>query len=99
MRIDGLVPAQMCAGSQITYRDQGVLNHNAMSRFRFVFVIFYFTGILILAVYLRNAKGRIFYELSTQKGEQRQLNKDLADKQLQLERLINPPAVSDRIER
>ena len=74
------------------------LNHNAMSRFRFVFVIFYFTGILVLAVYLRNANDRIFYELSTQKAKQRQLNKDLADKQLQLERLFNPSAVSERIE-
>ena len=75
-----------------------MLNHNAMSRFRFVFVIFYFTGILILAVYLRNANNRIFYELSNQKAMQSQLNKDLADKQLRLERLINPSAVSERIE-
>lgn len=73
-------------------------NHNAMSRFRFVFVIFFFTGILILAVFLRNANNRIFYELSAQTDKQKQLNKDLADKQLQLERLINPSAVSERIE-
>ncbi len=69
-----------------------------MSRFRFVFVIFYFTGILILAVYLRNVNNRIFYELSVQTVEQRRLNKDLADKQLRLERLINPAAVSERVE-
>jgi len=73
-------------------------NYNAMSRFRFVFVIFFFTGILILAVYLRNANNRIFYESSSiQAGEQRRLNKDLADKQLRLERLINPSAVSERM--
>jgi len=68
-----------------------------MSRFRLVFVIFFFTGILILAVYLRSANNRIFYELSAQTGKQRQLNKDLADKQLRLERLINPSAVSERM--
>ena len=98
MRIEGLVPGPICAGRQITHREQGLLNHNAMSRFRFVFVIFYCTAILILAVYLRNANNRIFYELSDQKNRQRQLNKELADEQLRLECLINPPAVSERIE-
>ena len=73
-------------------------NHNAMSRFRFVFVIFYLTGILILAVYLRNANNRLFHELSVQEDRQQQLNKDLADKQLRLECLINPSAVSERVE-
>ena len=78
--------------------EHDVPNYNAMSRFRFVFVIFYCTAILILAVYLRSANHRIFYELSVQKHRQRQLNKELADEQLRLECLINPPAVSERIE-
>ncbi|MBN2136532.1 MAG: hypothetical protein JW720_01875 [Sedimentisphaerales bacterium] len=69
-----------------------------MSRFRFVFVIFYCTGILILTVYLRNANNRIFYQRSTQAVEQRRLNKDLADKQIRVECLINPTAVSERLE-
>jgi len=69
-----------------------------MSRFRFVFVIFFLTGILILAVYLRSSNNRIFYELTTQTGKQRVLNKNLTDKQLRLEGLINPSAVSERIE-
>ncbi|HLB74734.1 MAG TPA: hypothetical protein VJJ98_11995 [Sedimentisphaerales bacterium] len=69
-----------------------------MSRFRFVVVIFCLTASLILAVYLRNANNRVFYELSMQTERQRQLNKDLADKQLRLERLITPSAVSERIE-
>ena len=74
-------------------------NDYTMSRFRFVFAIFWLTGTSILAVYLRNANNRIFYELSMQTDKQRQLNKELADKQLRLERLINPSAVSERIER
>lgn len=70
-----------------------------MSRFRFVFVVFYFTGILILAVYLRSLNNRIFYELSLETDEQERLNEELGDKQLRLERLINPNAVSERLER
>jgi len=69
-----------------------------MSRFRFVFVVAYFTGILILAVYLRDANNRIFWRLATVKAEQRHLQKELGDKQLWLERLINPAAVSERID-
>jgi hypothetical protein len=71
---------------------------NVMSRFRFVFVVFYFTGILILAVYLRSLNNRIFYELSLETDEQERLNEELGDKQLRLERLINPTAVSERLE-
>ena len=78
--------------------DGCVPNQNAMSRFRFVFVVSYLTSILILAVYLRDANNRIFYQLSREKGEQRRLQKELADKQLWLERLINPAAVSERID-
>jgi len=69
-----------------------------MSRFRFVFVVFYFTGILILAVYLRSLNNRIFYELSLETDEQERLNEELGDKQLRIERLINPNAVSERLE-
>ena len=69
-----------------------------MSRFRFVFVVFYFTGILILAVYLRSLNNRIFYELSLETDRQERLNEELGDKQLRLERLINPTAVSERLE-
>ena len=69
-----------------------------MSRFRFVFVVFYFTGILILAVYLRSANNRIFYQLSMQTVEQEYLNEELGQKQLRLEQLINPTSVSERLE-
>ncbi len=68
-------------------------------RFRFVFVVFYFTAILILAVYLRSANDRIFYELCTYRGEQSRLKQKLGTKQLLLEGLINPAAISQRLDK
>jgi len=53
-----------------------------MSRFRFVFVVFYFTGILILAVYLRSANNRLFYQLAEENVEQQRLSDELGAKQL-----------------
>jgi len=66
-------------------------------RFRFVFVIFYFTAVLILTVCLRSADNRIFYKLRTIDAEQGRLKQQLWQKQLQLESLINPAAVSERL--
>lgn len=68
-----------------------------MSQFRYIFVIFYFTAILILTVYLRSVNNRIFYKLCTLKDEQSKLTMELGAKQLQLENLINPSAVSERL--
>ena len=65
--------------------------------FRFVFVVFYVTAVLILTVHLRNADNRIFYKLCTRKVEQSRLKQRLGNKQLQLENLINPSAVSRRL--
>ncbi len=67
-------------------------------RLRFCFVIFYFTAVLILTVCLRSANNRIFYKLRTIDAEQGQLKQQLWQKQLQLESLINPAAVSERLE-
>ena len=66
--------------------------------FRFAFVVFYFTAVLILIVYLRSADNRIFYKLCTHKAEQSRLKQQLWCKQLQLESLINPAAVSQRLD-
>jgi len=68
-----------------------------MSGLRFVFAVFCFAGILILAVYLRSAKNRIFYQVCLEEAEQNRLNEDLGQKQLRLESLINPPGVSQRL--
>lgn len=68
-----------------------------MSQFRFVFVVFYFTAVLILAVYLRSANNQIFYELCSCNVELSRLKQQLGAKQLLLESLINPASVSQHL--
>lgn len=68
-----------------------------MSQFRFVLVVFYFTAVLIFAVYLRGDNNRIFYELCAYEAKQGRLKQELGTKQLMLEGLINPAAISQRI--
>ncbi len=76
-----------------------LLNANQImrSRFRFIVVVFYFTAVLIFTVYLRSADNRIFYKLCTHNTEQSRLKQQLWQKQLQLENLINPAAVSQHL--
>ncbi|MFC1737526.1 hypothetical protein ACFL1G_00560 [Planctomycetota bacterium] len=68
------------------------------SRFCFVFIVFYFTAVLILTVYLRNAESRIFYELCAVNRQQNHLKQQLWQKQLRVESLISPTAVSEHLE-
>jgi hypothetical protein len=68
-----------------------------MSQFRFVLVVFYFTAVLIFAVYLRGANNHVYYKLSQYNAQQNQLKQRLVAKQLQLESLINPSALSKRL--
>jgi len=68
------------------------------SRFCFVFMVFYFTAVLILTVSLRSADNRVFYKLCTYKAEQSRLKQKLWQKQLRLEVLINPVAVSQHLD-
>ena len=67
------------------------------SRFCLVFVVFYFTVVSIFTVHLRGLNNRIFYRLCVQKAEQSRLKQELGNKQLRLENLISPPAVSHRL--
>ena len=69
-----------------------------MSWFRFVFVIACVTTFLLLTVYLRSAENRVFYKLCKAVAEQNRLKQQLWQKQLQLESLINPAALSQRID-
>jgi len=69
-----------------------------MSQFRFVLVIFCFTAVLIFAVYLRGANNRIFYELCEYEARQGRLKQELGTKQLMLEGLINPTAISQSLD-
>ena len=68
-----------------------------MFRFRFVFVIFCLTAVMVLAVYLRSVNNRIFYEISKCRAEHARLMQELGTKQLLLEKLINPSVISHSI--
>lgn len=65
--------------------------------FRFVVVMFFFAGTLILSVYLRSAKHTALYTERRQRLEQNQLQQSLWQKQLQLESMTNPASVSRRL--
>ena len=69
-----------------------------MSQFRFILIVFYFTAVLIFAVYLRGANNRVFYKFSEYNAQQRQLKQDLGQRQLLLESLINPAALTKRLD-
>jgi cytochrome c-type biogenesis protein CcmE len=68
-----------------------------MSQFRFVFVVFCFTAVLIFTVYLRSAGNQVFYQLCSCNVEQSRLKQELGAKQLRLEGMINPSAISRRM--
>ena len=65
-----------------------------MSHFRFVVAVFLFTAIGILVVYLRSSENRSFYKLCAVRTEQNRLRQEIWRKQLQVESLLNPAAVS-----
>jgi hypothetical protein len=65
--------------------------------FRFVFVVSYIAAVLIFVLCLRNANHRIFYKLYRCEVEQSWLIQELTHKQLQVEALINPAAVSESV--
>ena len=68
------------------------------SRFCFVFVIFYFAAVLVIAVSLRNANNRTCYKFCVAAAQQSQLKQQLWQQQLRLESIINPAALSKRLE-
>jgi hypothetical protein len=68
-----------------------------VSRFCFVYVIFCFVALLILAIFLRDANRRMFYELHDQEVQRVQLKQQLWQKQLQLASAITPSEVGQRV--
>ena len=69
---------------------------HAISRSRLIFIVFYLTAVLIATVHLRIASSRVFYKFRAAFVVQNRLKQQLWQKQLQLENLINPGAVSER---
>ena len=68
------------------------------SIFRLVFVVFFFTLLMLLAVCLRNANDRVFYKVCAARVSHGRLTQELAAKQLRLESLINPANVSEQVD-
>ena len=70
-----------------------------ISQLRLLYVTFFFTVVLIIAVALRNANDRIFYERCTYRSQVNQLKQELGVKQLRFEGLTNPAAIQKRLEK
>ncbi len=68
-----------------------------VSRFCFVYVIFCFVALLVLAIFLRDANRHMFYELHDREVQRVQLKQQLWQKQLQLESAINPSKIGQRV--
>jgi hypothetical protein len=69
-----------------------------MSRFCFVYVVFCFVAILVLAIFLRDANSHMFYLSRTYRSEHDRLKQQLRKKQLLLEKRTYPGAVVRRLE-
>ncbi len=70
-----------------------------MSRSRLIFVVFYFTVVLIGAVHLRVTASRVFNQWCKAHFAQDNLKLQLGDRQLKLEHLLNPSVIFERIEK
>lgn len=66
-----------------------------MWRSRFIFVIFYFTALLVATVHLRTTSSRIFYRSRAATVAQNRLKQQLWKKQLMLASMTNPTVLPD----
>ena len=70
-----------------------------MTQFRFAYIIFAVKVVLVYTVGIRTTSSRIFHRLEVVNLKQTRLNQTLRQKQLQIESIINPAAISERLER
>jgi len=68
-----------------------------MVRFRFVFVVFCVTILLLVAVFLRSSNDRMFYNLCRQQAQQKRLKQQLWQKELQVQMRLNPSEISQHL--
>ncbi len=61
-----------------------------MWRSRFIFIIFYFTALLVATVHLRTTSSRIYYRTRAAAVTQKRLKQQLWQKQLTLASMTNP---------
>jgi hypothetical protein len=69
-----------------------------LSQFRFIYVIVALTAVLVFAVHVRVTSSRVFYKFQVAHVKQNTLNAELKQTQLLLESMINPAAVSQKLE-
>lgn len=69
-----------------------------VARFCFVYVVFCFVAILVMAIFLRDANSHMFYLSRTYRAERDQLQQQLWNKQLLLENRTHPGAVIQQLE-
>ena len=63
--------------------------------FRFIYVVIFFTAVLIGTVYLRNADNRVCFKLYKLDIRQSRLKQQLWQKQLRVENLLNPALITE----
>lgn len=61
-----------------------------MWRSRFIFIVFFFTAMLVATVHLRTTSSRIFYKSRAGIVQQDRLRQQLWQKQLMMASLTNP---------
>jgi hypothetical protein len=69
-----------------------------MTQIRFIFVIIAITAVLVFTVHVRTTSNRAFHKLRVANLTQKRLNQTLRQKQLQIESMINPAAISEQLE-
>lgn len=66
-----------------------------MWRLRFIFIVFFFTALLVATVHLRTTSSRIFYRSRAGVVRQNRLKQQLWQKELMMASLTNPAALPD----
>ena len=69
-----------------------------MTQFRFIYLVFLLTAALVFAVHVRSTSSRAFYKFRIAHLKQTRLNQNLRQEQLLMESLVNPAAISERLE-
>ncbi|MCD4830244.1 MAG: hypothetical protein K8R02_00380 [Anaerohalosphaeraceae bacterium] len=70
-----------------------------MSITRYIFFVFSIVAVLLAAVYLRRINNSSFYDFRAACTTQSRLKQRLWQKQLQLERMINPASITEKLEK
>jgi hypothetical protein len=69
-----------------------------MSKARLIFIVFYLTALLVAAAGLRISASRLFYKFDKAIITQNRIRQMLWQKQLELQALTGPQAVSEQVE-